>query len=90
MGIQEHSYISNQWRSEANCQWNPVTIFSRGFKTSLTLREFEPNQSFITVIMVFFSSHLEDAKTVMVPPFADSISEGDVRWDKGIHILFMK
>lgn len=27
---------------------------------------------------------LGDAKTVMVPPFADSISEGDVRWDKGM------
>ena len=25
----------------------------------------------------------DDAKVVVVPPFADSISEGDVRWDKG-------
>ena len=24
-----------------------------------------------------------EAKVVNVPPFADSISEGDVRWDKG-------
>lgn len=24
----------------------------------------------------------------MVPPFADSISEGDVRWDKGMLICF--
>ena len=25
----------------------------------------------------------DDVKVVTVPPFADSISEGDVRWEKG-------
>jgi hypothetical protein len=25
----------------------------------------------------------DDVKVVNVPPFADSISEGDVRWEKG-------
>lgn len=25
----------------------------------------------------------EDDKVVLVPPFAESVSEGDVRWEKG-------
>jgi 2-oxoglutarate dehydrogenase E2 component (dihydrolipoamide succinyltransferase) len=27
---------------------------------------------------------LEESKIVVVPPFADSISEGDVRWEKAV------
>ncbi|XP_046643129.1 dihydrolipoyllysine-residue succinyltransferase component of 2-oxoglutarate dehydrogenase complex, mitochondrial-like [Daphnia pulicaria] len=63
IGIQEPSYLSIQQRNDVRCQWNPITVFSRGFRTSAVLG---------------------DAKTVMVPPFADSISEGDVRWDKAV------
>lgn len=61
--IQESNYLPSCQRSDVRCQWNPITVFSRGFRTSHVLG---------------------DAKTVMVPPFADSISEGDVRWDKAV------
>ncbi len=29
----------------------------------------------------------DDIRVVPTPPFADSVTEGDVRWDKGKHQL---
>jgi hypothetical protein len=38
-----------------------------------------PSRSFHTSFV-----RLEESKIVVVPPFADSISEGDVRWEKAV------
>ena len=35
--FQEPSYLSIQQRNDVRCQWNPITVFSRGFKTSAAL-----------------------------------------------------
>ena len=67
-----------------------MTVFNRGFRLSHTLgknksisrdnlwKQFKINSDLC--VLVFKG---ESSKTVVVPPFADSISEGDVRWDKG-------
>lgn len=74
-----------QQRNDLRIQWNPITVFNRGFRTSQSLGMVNLLLYFIFVTTLTLVSVLgEGAKTVMVPPFADSISEGDVRWDKGL------
>jgi hypothetical protein len=31
----------------------------------------------------------EEIKIVTAPPFAESVSEGDVRWEKGKHVTIL-
>lgn len=33
---------------------------------------------------MYIFDHIGEMKEVVVPPFAESVSEGDVRWDKKI------
>lgn len=35
--IQESNYLPSCQRNDVRCQWNPITVFSRGFRTSQIL-----------------------------------------------------
>jgi hypothetical protein len=41
----------------------------------------------LTRILLIFQSAGDEVKIVCTPPFADSISEGDIKWDKGMHMF---
>jgi len=76
------NYTGSNQRSLILNQASSFNILKRSIQTSQILSKLPLSHMFKFYLTTKLVTDNE-AKVVNVPPFADSISEGDVRWDKG-------